>query len=1584
MTGPGDLDRQPDVQSDQGILPESPPLSPNTIAAQGLKSLIERNDSSGAAEPVPGSADSYYPPGLKVLPEISELARELETIGVAQSSALAKSRALLVASQLFAHSGDPDRAFETARAAAETSPKMALAAVNLRKKAGVRHEQEAPRRALEAASRLATQTSSRAHAIRLLVESLAAEGNVVEIGQLLDQAARSGDADSALHLQRLVHRLAHGSTLAGIELPEQLKGAVAIAADILGGSAKPSKELAATPPELRPLHAARHLKSNNPDEVRAWLDGLDLPAEILHEFYAALLSAEPRQRANACSVLKELLSPRSESGGALSARILRQLARLAVEYNDRPTLRAVLDRADPGGGTFSLKERWFLSASAGQPLEVGQGEVLALWHENEAFALALGSSEILAPNVGVASTSALLAQIGAGLIRLRLANARRPLTEFGQQALSELTQRGSESDLTAALSLLLSASDKDQQIFGQSLLKLSSERNRAGGALIAAALLQKVGEQELAERGYRLALLGNEQVAACARRGLVDLDVSDSSMLLEEWAQGTRDPKLLFARRLLGATQLPFDEAVSLSLEVVLESLGEESGAALIPKSEKVAAGPALLFVLGAAAEKCGDWRSAARSFGELEGGRFQKLVHLHGAWEGRLELGTERSTVSTDTTTEKINDPAERALGFFGGAAFPPYIGESSDDAQSHELLAPASEILLHLARSIIEGELVHAARLGSLCVDVDRASGEIGMDTQKLAGKTSELSPIWLDRARSAKTREARRFAYERLAELDEQNRDRASALLWRKTLAEEFPESIPALLRLEETLLSQGSSTQSATEKLSHALPEKDARTYQLLFGAHALADSDLRAARRYLEPLLGMETPPLLVLRGIITIAQERRDDELLLRAYEKLAPLPGTDLDRSARAHSLALLLSRLDRREEALEWTRRAIEEKQLAFPPHQLLNFLSQPEDHLERAEQLEAFARTSAVPAHRMELFFEAGRAFAAADDPGRAAECYERTLEAAPDHREAYSLLCQWLEAQGDLEALEKLTLARLELIPIGSAEHLELELKLANLLSTLDRPEDAKKHLEAALSAHPTHSGALRSHADVSAQLGAHDAAEKSLLALRDRLTEGEERTHVMRSLARLYEEHLGQREKAMESYEAVLLEAPDDERTRSDLVRIYSQLGLAERATVLQTRVIQEASSAEKKRDGALRLAEIYETVAGDSARAGATLERTRKAWPLDASVLEATVEFMDRQGTGGPRGFLLDRVGKDARRQLESGRLDAGLLDTLARVARLSDQMTQYQMTEAARDTYLGSSTTEAVQGAGLAALSPRIDDIIAPSGLSAPLRALLRKTGPAMDAAFSVDLANIGARPHRSGRTFERISQIAQALESDAPQLFVSDMLGAKCLPVTTQPARFLIGAEVDELPAAERDYLILRALKLRWLGAGALARSKDEDRYPMLVALLHLFAPTFRPAQVDGRKAAQAKALIEQGLARVGYDDDVPMLALEVIGALGTHGASVVDQPRILANRVALLGMGDPRIPISAMALAEGAKLPPGGPSRFRWIESHPEAKDLLLFSTTDKCARAREVLGLRHSIAPRRPKPPLPRRS
>jgi hypothetical protein len=173
--------------------------------------------------------------------------------------------------------------------------------------------------------------------------------------------------------------------------------------------------------------------------------------------------------------------------------------------------------------------------------------------------------------------------------------------------------------------------------------------------------------------------------------------------------------------------------------------------------------------------------------------------------------------------------------------------------------------------------------------------------------------------------------------------------------------------------------------------------------------------------------------------------------------------------------------------------------------------------------------------------------------------------------------------------------------------------------------------------------------------------------------------------------------------------------------------------------------------------------------------------------------------------------------------------------------------------------------------------------------------------------------------------------------------------------------------------------DYLILRAIKLQLLGAGAIARSRVEDTWPMLASMLLLFAPQFRPKNVDLRKATQARALVEQGLSRVGYDGDVPVLALETIGSLGDSGENVGEAIRLLASRAALLGMGSPHAALLAISAGSDKPIPDQGPARFRWFESHLEARDLLLFLTTDAYAEARGRVGLLDERGPARPRPP-----
>ncbi len=626
------------------------------------------------------------------------------------------------------------------------------------------------------------------------------------------------------------------------------------------------------------------------------------------------------------------------------------------------------------------------------------------------------------------------------------------------------------------------------------------------------------------------------------------------------------------------------------------------------------------------------------------------------------------------------------------------------------------------------------------------------------------------------------------------------------------------------------------------------------------------------------------------------------------------------------------------------------------------------------------------------------------AGAEDPTEAAiRCYEASLAAEPSLA-AFERLSQLLDERGDHARLRALLEDRLELLrSVGDPRgQLALELWLARLLLELGEPRVAKEHLEAALELSPDSVDALRAHAEVSALLGDHASAEASLVSLRDSLPKGPERLSIVRSLGRIYLEHLKRPESAMDAFEAVLAEEPDDLGAASTLVRTYGILGLGERATTLQTALVQRFTTAEEKRRGALYLAELYERLTQDPKRAAATLERTRRAWPLDADVLEHTAHFMDRQGDVGARRMMVDRVAKDARRKLGE-RIDPALLDTLARAASLSGRDDESRAITAARAAYLGADAEDLSQavlgGAGVRALDSNLDGLLAPAMYPLPLRALLQKTGLAMDAAFPVDLSAMQARPLLDGPVPDRLAALTRSTGLGKVDLFVAPSLGHRALPLTSSPPRLVVGPQLAALGPEAMDFLLLRALKLLGQGAGALARSRPEDAWPMLVALLRLFAPQFQPGSVpgsktrpvDAKKVAQAQALIEQGLARVGYDEDVPTLALEVVGALTQRSDDLGPLPRLVANRAALLGT-HLLAGLEAMSVGSPRPLPTRGPARYRWLAAHPDASDLLQFATTDEFVSARQRLGL--DAAPggapppglgphlsRRPKPAAP---
>jgi len=1540
---------------------ESSSKSEKSELSAGLERLSGA-DSEDEEEYIPGEGDSRPPPASVPSLDTANLAELLEKTARSQTSALAKSRGLSVASLLFERSGESEHAQKLAHESIESSPKMSLAAL-IQRRLGTTDE-ETIERALESATRLAAHPASRAHATIQLAARHQAAGQSAAAGKVIDQAVRNGDGGPALRLQRLVHRVGTEQSLAGVELPSAHASSLSGAHEALFGTPLKSdgEEVAPAPhakSEIAMLRAARAVEKHDQyGAVEALKHSSSTPSAVVQELEFTVAAAA-QQRDVAIAQLKALVSAHPEN------RLRRELLTLCVEARDQDALGKALEMADPGSGTVEFAERILLESIAGHSTQLSRDDLVNLSDEDPELALALAPLDSPALVPEEATVPQLLVQAGAAL-------ASQPRNEENlQAALDELTNRGEEEELRIILRMLRSRRSDDLAGTAMGSDALATRLELPLSRLLSAVVLERLGESGQAGEVY-------EELEGRGDRHQVVVQRALSALAEEPQTREELDERIARTLKQLGVESLTLSAELKRALQSEGAELAEKTQEACLSylntlrdqETSPEVLSQELSGLLWACSSVCAhvgneslaeDSRNALSALNS-EPGRLAKLrdsVFYGKPWITPTDSAGTTAEGEGGTEQVESTDPSFAALALFDESA----TGRQSCSDVEH---------LLRATRFIAEGEQSSAAKELEGILALDPALQGMRDDLLESTHETAELSAKWMTIAKDSELPDDRRFAYEQLAQLDSAKGDDASALLFRKALVEEFPDDIPSLLRLEEAHLSSGEKHSSTGAHLAALLPPSDGLSYRAVSGALALANSDFRAARKILEPLLDIDKTPLLALRGLITIARERRDDDLLLRATKKLAAEAPTDLDKAATALECAFILTRTGEGEEAIKWTQQALKNKPGAFTAALLLEHLSQPEDPVVSAEQLETFAETVATAPHKKELWFLAGTTWEKAEDFTRAAHCFEQTLKTIPAHAAAFEKLTAIRESNNDWAAVRSLISARLELVSDKTSEKLTLELKLADLLAKEGAPEEAKEHLERALALHPDNSQALRAHADVSAQLGAHESAEKSLVALRGRLKNGAEKTAVIRSLARLYDEHLGQLERAMDAYQDVLSVEPNDDESNRSLVEVYCKLGLAERATSLQTKLIQKADTADKKRSGALELARLYETVAKDTKRASATLERTRKAWPLDADALEATVLFMDRQGNSGSRGFMLDRAAKDARRKLESERLDGALLDTIARVAKLSGHVAEAEAAASARAAYLGLDV-EPLNGAGVFALGPKVDEVIAPRGFATPLRLLIQKTGSAMDAAFSVDLTQMNATPLTSGPTLKRAQQIAEALKAPVPELFVSPSLGARCVPITSRPPRLLVGSSVDDLAHTERDYLLLRGFKLQQLGAGALARSRDDDRWPMLVALLHLFAPSWRPAQVDGQKAAKAKALIEQGLARVGYDDDVPMLALEAIGAISGNPEGLGEAARVLANRAAMLAVGDIGAVLSAIAAGENSKLAPNGPSRFRWIESHQEAKDLVLFATGDKNARAREGLGLAEKSAP-----------
>lgn len=1497
----------------------------------------------------------------------------------------AKASALLVVSELFAMAGDDQPARECAKEALAQAPSSPIAHRQVRGLAAQAGEWPAVLEALDTEARVMPTAASRAHSSWFGSEVARIKlGDTAGAKHRAEQAMRAHAADPRPHVDQFCEALAEAdagerATRPRLPAEAELAPLAASLAQSLAHRGLPSG-VAHTPTHYeRVVRARAALGAARLDEALSQLEGL---------------VEEPSVGGGAAWLVASLASPRAETrsravaalgrvtGGTHGPAALRTLAARAIEGGDVEAARRALASGD--SEAFSAADRVTLGALAGASLDETAAWMDTLVDDEELAPISLAGRSALRAEAEVATLAhganapagegrgRVAAELGRSLAKLALASpddASRARGEV-ELGLGRLARLAPGSPLGRALSLELDRESGAVERVAEGLSSVhegSADPHGERDAALAAALVA-----ELARNDHRAAAevdraFAKDPTHGAALRFAVARAKPDvaarllaehadalpaspaSSLLLTEAAARLAttngpDAEGLLRRALEADPKSPFAAALGEQLagarhdrESLLEWLRVRREAATDPLEQ------AELLVREASVLAESDRASATALLEEAHRARPDDL--------GLREL-YER------TSPEPLAD----------GAAYRATRAAADPEGPDAAWLATQGALASEQA-----GDLQTAASLAQIAQKAgEKDLAPLVAYRAALGGHgTAELVSMLLPRARNSADVDERVEIYEQLAELDELGRgDKASGLLFRRTILEDQPGHLPTLRRVAHAL-----TTEAREDELEPVALELAKR----LEGAEAVAHASLSARIRLRtdnwdatrEPvMLAYRTTPrsLWALRQAAAHARAAGDHRLAVEADLELAmrtDRPSEIATLSLRAAENALAAGD---RQTARSLFERATE----ACPGHyraQLLlaDMLEEDGEHAGAAGTYEAAANASVVATEQVRLMHHAAMLWADhVGDPPRARRALEIAAELDPSYADVFPRLQAIYVAEGARAELADLLKRRLDVVT-DPEERVAMEVLRGKALAEVGDSGAAKEALSAALDANPDHVDALGSFATICREEGDWEGAESALIRLARLDSDPAKQAEIYLQLGGIYDEHLPNPGRAETAYLEILKRVPEDITARERLVSLYARTGDWARAVAEQTNLVNGAAEAEDKCRRTIELAGIHET-SGDAKKAEATLVAARKAWPKDVALLESLARFYQRSGQLPAANVLLDRAVSDARRALGTGRFEAQLFETVALVAELRGKGDAALVAKAVVGALEGEPAE--LGGAGDAAADPKLDELLAPEVLTPAFRELLHRTGSFLDAAVPFELAAVRATPIPPNNPVgEAIRKLAAAYRLPSIAIHVTPALGQVCIAANTSPHTIVLGASLLASPRDDvRTFLVHRALKVLADNTAAFSRTAPIDLWPLVAAYLKAFSPSWTPPAVDAAKLTDFYGRVTRAI-KDRSDPHLGLLAAEVIGAIGNRASTLNTVVNGWGERVALLAGGDLNAALTGIAWAGGNPNapPPTGKDRLTWISRNAGARELVVFAVSDAFAEARSRAGL-----------------
>jgi len=1508
----------------------------------------------------------------QALEQWRERAAWLEGEAQHAADALAKARTLLVASELWAMAGDANHARKVAASALALAPTLPLAQRQARLLAAQDRDYKSVAQALDIEAKSSANPDVRCHAVYV----------GAEIARFIAK-----DATQTERRLEVLHKL---------DPKDPRRSVMKLGLELSQGDRVPSKDPSLTG-ELAPLAAAvaelASLRSDAPLEAgqggpaqaferarralergdRAGAGRATRELAVLPGFEKgalwlahALLATDQKTRSEAIEVLRQLAA--EEQSPALT----RALSARALEAGDPQAIASLLEAPTASASGLSDADLVSLAALTGGGRALVQRWLHALESDPRLSPLASAAASASSPADGPATlvsgeeASRAAVALGRALVAAQAENAEPGLLRSTAEAYSI-----AHADdplvpvLEAELALQAGAAFRVANVVagwggdGDDV----PERDRR----LAAGLIHEIGQDpDSAAREYAAALRADPGSEAAARALSENAPPNAAADLLVGLADAVEDEAHKALLLVESALRLGFDSS----------DFGP-----LLEKAAELAPGLPFAHRLGKQHARlrghAGDllaWLDRRRE--SADDAMEKAFDAIRQAWlvadsDGERAAELLASAVSARPDDVGLRELYER-MSPAGGAA----RGAWREEVAGSESGAEKTRLLLEAALEFERADDLAAAARAAHAAAAAGASAFARVTADRLAphgAAGAELAAQLLADAKAAADPAAQRELYERLSELDRARGDASSALLWQSAILEANPKHLPALRAIEHAYLGSGRADELEPVAATLAgLLDRNEATAHAILAARLRIKAGARDRVRELAELAAAHDPPSLwALRTLSVAARESHDDTVALRTNKALSERVARAIDASTLALRAAEAALRMGELGEAKSLLDRAVE----LVPDHWVA--LRRQADALERlgesrgaAEALEALAGASKVEAHQLDAWHRAAVLWL---DKVGDAERGQVALEAAASldlkHADVFSRLRALYVQREEREKLAELLERRIDLTD-DPEERVALEVTRGKALADIGDRDAARQALAAALDANPDHADALDAFAELAVHDGDWEGAEQAWIRLARHATEPERQAEIYRKLGALYENQLPNAQRAELSYREVLKRIPNDVGAMERLVYVHGALGDSQKAIELQTELLNRAGTPDEKRDRTIELARVQEEILKDRRKAEGTLDKARKTWPQDGAVLRALAEFYRRGGEATALNVLLDRAANDARRALGTGRFDASLFEALATVAELRGGTDAARVANATLAALNG--TEPDLPGAGLAAGDARLDDLLAPELLTLPLRALLKKVGDPLDAAYALDLRSIRATPLPAEAVgfAQQIQQMATAFGVHNVEVYVSSALGPVCAPASSAPPRLVFGSSLLDKSAddAARTFLVLRSLKLLQSRTAALSRAAPIDLWPMVAGLLSVFAPSWAPPGVDAKKVAEHQQRFKSALVRQ-FDDDVPVLALEVIGSIGNRASQLGTAVNQWGNRTGLLALGSPATALLGVAVASGHPegLPSDPAERLKWIVRNPEARDLAVFSVSEQYADARRRLGL-----------------